>query len=110
MPIIKSAIKRVKQAKVRTARNRHYSNQMKSMIKLFLGYIQKKDADKAGKTLPEVFSVIDTCAKKNLIHRNNAARKKSRLQKALSNLQAGKEEVKPATKKGSKKVVKAKAI
>lgn len=106
MPIIKSAIKRVKQAKVRTARNRHYSNEMKSMIKLFLGYIQKKDAEKAAKVLPEVVSIIDTCAKKNLIHRNNAAHKKSRLQKALSNLQAGKEEVKPATKKGAKKAVK----
>ena len=108
MPIIKSAIKRAKQAKVRTARNRRYSSQMKSMIKLFLGHIKGKEQEKASKVLPEVVSIIDTCAKKNLIHKNNAARKKARIQKSLSNLLAGKEEVKLAVKKGAKKVAKAK--
>ena len=40
MPITKQAIKRVKQDKVKTARNKHYGNHMKSMIKLILEYVQ----------------------------------------------------------------------
>ena len=87
MPIIKQAKKRVKQTKVRTARNKHYDHHMKSMIKLMLGYIQKKDFDKANKILPKVISSIDTCSKKNIIHKNNAAHKKARIQKALNRLQ-----------------------
>ena len=89
MPVIKQAIKRVKQTKVRTVRNKHYSSHMKSMIKLMLGYIQKKDFDKANKILPKVISSIDTCFKKNIIHKNNAAHKKARMQKALNSLQKG---------------------
>jgi len=109
MPITKQAIKRVKQDKVRTAHNKHYNNHMKSMVKLMLGYIQKKEADKAVKIFPKVVSAIDTCAKKNLIHENNAARKKARLQKALSHIQkGGSEKVEPKkeakeTKKAPKK-------
>ena len=87
MPIIKQAIKRVKQTKVRTARNKQCDHHMKSMIKLILGYIHKKDFDKANKILPKVISAIDTCSKKNILHKNNAARKKARVQKALNSLQ-----------------------
>ena len=86
MPIIKSAIKRVKQAKARTARNRHYREHMKAMIKLMIGYVQKNDSENAKKILPKVMKVIDTCAKKNILHKNNAARKKSRIQKMLNNI------------------------
>ena len=102
MPIIKQAIKRVRQAKVRTARNKKVINEMKSMIKLFLGYINNAETEKAVKVLPEVVRSIDMAKKKNLIHKNNAANKKSRLQKLLTALQSGKlvkkEEVKRPAK------------
>jgi small subunit ribosomal protein S20 len=84
MPIIKQAIKRMKQSRVRYARNRHYLSHMKSMIKLILDYAKKGELDKANKILPKVVSAIDTAAKKNIIHKNNAAHKKSRIQKALN--------------------------
>lgn len=84
MPIIKSAIKRMKQAEVRQKNNRHYGNRMKSLIKLILGLVNKGDMEKAKKTLPEVVSAIDTAAKKNVIKKNNAARKKSRVQRAVN--------------------------
>ena len=100
MPIIKQAIKRVKQTKVRTARNRHYNSHMKSMIKLILEYVQKKEFDKANKILSKVVGAIDTCAKKNIIHKNNAARKKSRIQRALSGI--GEKVEKKETKKTKK--------
>ena len=114
MPIIKSAIKRVKQDKVKTARNRHYSSHMKSMIRLILEYVQKGEADKANKIFTKVISSIDTCSKKNIIHNNNASRKKSRIQKALNNIGAPKAEkpakAEKAEKKADKKVEKAEKV
>lgn len=111
MPITKQVIKRVKQAKKRTERNRHYKSNMKSMTKLILEYIQKKESDKANKILTKVVSAIDTCAKRNIIHKNNAARKKARIQKALNNIQKGSAEKaeKPAPSKAEEKEVKPKA-
>ncbi len=106
MPIIKSAIKRMKQNRTSRARNRHYGSHMKSMIKLLLGYVEKGEMEKAKKLLPEVISAIDTAAKKNLIHQNNAAHKKSRVQKAVTTGPPKKEE-KPVKAKASKKDVKA---
>lgn len=101
MPITKQAIKRMKQDRVRRDRNRQYINHMKSMIKLILGYISKNEFDKAKKILPEVASAIDNAAKKNLIHRNNAAHKKSRIEKALSKVTG-----KPVAQKKSEKKAK----
>lgn len=86
MPVIKSAIKRMKQNKVRYECNRHYSSRMKSMMKLILDYMKKGETEKATTIMPKVISSIDTAAKKNLIHRNNAAHKKSRIAKAMSNI------------------------
>ena len=74
MPITKQAIKRMRQNQVANTRNRHYLSRMKSMIRLFLGYAQKNELDKAAKVLPEVTKSIDLAAKKNIIHKNNAAR------------------------------------
>ena len=54
------------------------------MIKLLLGHVEKGEMEKAKKLLPDVMSAIDTAAKKNLIHENNAAHKKSRVQKAVT--------------------------
>ena len=104
MPITKQAIKRMKQDKVRTARNRHYSSHMKSMVKLILGYVQKKEEDKATKILPKVVKAIDTAAKKNLIHKNNASNKKSRIQRAVNTMGAEKKvkTVEKAEKKEAK--------
>ena len=83
MPITKQSIKQVRQIKKRTTRNEHFKSHMKSMIKLFLGYIASNELEKAKKVFPEVTSAIDTAVKKHLIHKNNAANKKSRLQKKL---------------------------
>lgn len=103
MPITKQVIKRVKQAKVRTARNRHYKSDMKSMVKLMTEYIQKNELDKAMKILPKVAKAIDTASKKNIIHQNNAARKKSFLQRALNEAQKGGAKKAPKAAKATKK-------
>lgn len=102
MPIIKSAIKRMKQNQVNRDRNRQHRSHMKSVIKLLLGHVEKGDMDKAKKLLPDVISAIDTAAKKRIVHENNAAHKKSRVQKAI-NAGPPKKEDKPVKAKAAPK-------
>ena len=83
MPLLKSAIKANKQNKVAKDRNKHYKNMMKTLIKNFLKMVTE-DKEKALKLLPGVYSSIDTCLKKNLLKKNNAARKKAKVAKLLS--------------------------
>lgn len=109
MPIIKSSIKRMKQNEVRHKKNRHYGSRMKSLIKLVLDFVNKGDMDKAKKTLPEAISAIDMAAKKNIVKKNNAARKKSKVQRAVNVGPSKKEEVvakAPKAEKGAKKEMK----
>lgn len=83
MPIIKSAIKRNRQNEKRRLRNRAVRERMKTLIKNLLK-TAKEDPKKAAEFLPKVYSSIDTACKKNLIHKNNAARKKSRVAAAIA--------------------------
>ncbi|MBI2019806.1 30S ribosomal protein S20 [Candidatus Daviesbacteria bacterium] len=74
MPIIRSAIKKVRKDKTRTARNKKRENTLKALIK-------KARLSKSVKDLQTVFSALDKAAKVKLIHPNKAARLKSRLSK-----------------------------
>ena len=76
MPIIKSAIKKVRKDKVRTARNKKRELALKSLIK-------KARVSKTAKNLQAVFSALDKAAKVHLIHPNKADRLKSRLSKGI---------------------------
>ena len=77
MPIIKSAIKKVRKDKTRTARNKKRELGFKSAIK-------KVRISKTAKDLQSVFSALDKAVKVKLIHANKAARLKSRLSKNIS--------------------------
>ena len=73
---INSAVKRARQAiKRRTARMA-----VKSKLR---GTIKKATAVKSGEQLPLAYSQIDKAAKKGVLHKNTAARMKSRLAKAV---------------------------
>ena len=85
MPIIKSAKKRVKQAQKAYERNKHYNSRMRTLVK---SVIKSTDAKKVEKVLPDVYSAIDVALKKNIIHKNNAARKKSLVARTLAKLQS----------------------
>lgn len=82
MPIIKSAQKRARKAKKATIANSKTKRALKSAVKLF------QKSPNAGKKADEAHrgaqSAIDTAAKKGVIHKNKAARQKSRLAKAAS--------------------------
>lgn len=102
MPIIKSAKKRVLQAKKAYERNKQYGSKMRTMVKKVL---KETDATKAEKLLPETFSAIDVALKKNLLHKNNAAHKKARVAKVVAGLKDG-TGVKEVEEKKVKKVIK----
>ncbi len=72
----KSALKRVRQNKVRRERNRYYAKSTRSAMKDLRSETNKEEAQKK---LPEVSSMIDKLAKKNIIHKNKAANLKSSL-------------------------------
>ena len=73
---INSAVKRARQAlKRRTARMA-----VKSKLR---GTIKKAAAAKTGEQLPSAYSQIDKAAKKGVLHKNTAARMKSRLARAV---------------------------
>lgn len=92
MPIIRSAIKKVRKDKTRTALNKKRETGLKSLIK-------KARASKTAKDLQAVFSALDKAAKVKLIHPNKAARLKSRLSKGITGTSVSK----PVTKKASVK-------
>lgn len=74
MPIIKSAIKRMKQTAKRRERNVEVKKQVKSALKSFM---EKPSA----KGLQAAQSEIDTAVKKNILNKRTAARRKSQLVK-----------------------------
>ncbi len=86
MPIIKSAKKRVKVTEKKTAQNREWKDKLKNSIKDLEKIIESGDKEAAAEQLKETKRVIDKAVSRNIIHKNNAARKKSRLTKKVNNL------------------------
>lgn len=79
MPNLSASKKSMRQAVKAQARNYKTRDNLKKVIKDVLKLVKADNKADAIKMLPEAFSVIDTAMKKNIIHKNNAARKKSRL-------------------------------
>lgn len=83
MPIIKAAIKDLRKSAKRRITNRIQKNQYKDAIKELIKLARAGKLDEVKKELPRVTQMIDKAAKKHLIHKNNAANKKSNLSKLL---------------------------
>jgi small subunit ribosomal protein S20 len=82
----KSAIKRIKQNKVRNARNRHVRSTLRTFIKRVREAVASKDGAAAREALQAAIPVIDKAATKGVIHRANASRNVSRLTKLVSTI------------------------
>lgn len=82
----KQSAKRVRTANRRRLKNRSVRSGIKSKIKNTVAAEPAKRAE----LLIESVSTIDKAAKAGVIHKNTAARRKSRLQKALNKLAAAK--------------------
>lgn len=84
MPILKSSKKGMRQSAVRKARNFPVRSELKTYIKKILLLVKENKADEAKALLPQVYKVIDMACKKHIIHKKNAARKKSNISKAVN--------------------------
>ena len=81
MPKHKSPAKRMKTSENARVRNRKIKTDMRSAIK---AVASEKDKDKKAANLKAATSALDKAAGKNVIHKNKAARTKSRLTKKVN--------------------------
>lgn len=79
MPNHKSAEKRVRQSERRRVINRHNRTKLRTSIKNLRKALGGKDTKETGALLPTTISEIDKAVQKGVLHRNAAARHKSRL-------------------------------
>lgn len=82
MPIIKSAKKRVRVSEKATVRNAKTKRTLREAVKSFHKAVATGKKADVATTHKQAISAIDTAAKKNVIHKNKAARKKSQLSTA----------------------------
>lgn len=84
MATSKSGQKSVRQAEARRVFNVRRLRAMKEAIKQVGSFVQSKDAKGAAQVLPHAYKSIDKAAKRGIIKKSNAARKKSQLAKAVA--------------------------
>ena len=85
MPIIKSAIKRVKISEKQLKRNSAYKSRVKTFIKKFENALNTESKDVVEQHYRQCISVLDKAAQKGILAKNTVARKKSLLAKKLKN-------------------------
>ena len=79
MPNIKSSIKSMKRDRKRHLRNLAEKDRIKKARKSLMAAIENNDVEEAKKLLPLAHKALDQAAANNTIHKNAAARKKSKL-------------------------------
>ena len=80
MPRIRSAAKRMRQARARAATNRTQRSQLRTALRK----VRSATGSDAQAAYAEAIKLLDRAGKKNIIHKNAAARHKSRLAKLVS--------------------------
>ena len=79
----KSAIKRIRSSQKRRERNRYQLKTARTFVKRLRDTTDKAEAEELYK---KVSAMLDKLAKKNIIHKNNAAHKKAKLAKHVNQL------------------------
>ena len=87
MANIKSAIKRNKQNEKRRNRNRIFRGRARTAVKKARLDLVGTDTDVARQSTMEAVSALDKAAEKGVLHKNNAARRKSRLMRRMAALE-----------------------
>ena len=80
----KSALKRIRSSETKRLRNKYYLKTTRTFIKKLKKSTDKEEAQELYK---KVSSLLDKLAKKNIIHKNNAANKKAKLHKVMTAVQ-----------------------
>lgn len=88
MANIKSAKKRVLVAKRNEERNVAFKSSIKTAVKKALALANSEDKGALNAALSKVYQLCDKAVSKGILHKNTAARKKSRLTVAINKLQA----------------------
>lgn len=88
MPNIASAKKRVRQAAASRMHNKHLRSRLRTYIKNVVNAIASGNREAAIAAYQAAVPVIDSTADKGIIHKNKAARHKSRLNAHIKALQA----------------------
>ncbi|MFN2115654.1 MAG: 30S ribosomal protein S20 [Anaerolineae bacterium] len=83
-----SAEKRARQSTKRYARNRWYRGRARTFTKRARRYIAAGDRPEAEVAVRQACQALDRAAQKRAIHKNKAARSKSRLMQALNQLES----------------------
>ncbi len=86
MANIKSAKKRILVAEKKAARNKAIKSKVKTCIKKVEAAVEAQDKETANTELLNTISEITKAANKGIYHKNNAARKISRLTKAVNSI------------------------
>ncbi len=84
MPNIKSAAKRMRQNSKRENRNRRIKSMLNTSIRRYEESLASGDRENARLKLNAAVRQIDKAAARGIIHKNNAARKKSHLSRAFN--------------------------
>ena len=87
MPNIKSSAKRDQLAKARNAKNKAEKSALKTAVKKFQAAVDGGNKETAQATYKAAVRSLDKAAGKNLIHKNNAANKKSKMAQKLNAMQ-----------------------
>lgn len=83
-----SAEKRARQSTKRYARNRWYRGRARTFTKRARTYIEAGNEPEAQSAVKQACQAIDRAAQKRAIHKNKASRSKSRLMRALNQIQS----------------------
>ena len=87
MAVTKTAKRAIRQAKNRKVGNDKKKKIMKAEVKSVRSLISAKDKKQATENLPKTFSALDKAAKRGVIKKGTADRKKSRLAKAIAKIE-----------------------
>ena len=84
MPITSSAKKALRQSRRRRIQNLRRKEAIVSIVRKIKKSVAAGKKDEARSLLPQAYKAFDKAAKRNVIHKNTAARKKSRLTKLVA--------------------------
>jgi small subunit ribosomal protein S20 len=84
---IKSQIKRNRQNEKRRLRNRHFAGKARTVVKKARLSMEDGTVEEARSATLSAIVALDKAAEKGVIHKNNAARRKSRLMKQMNALE-----------------------
>ena len=82
----KAAKKHIRSSKRKWLKNRYVRGKMRSAVKSVRNAIAAGDAEQAAALMPKAAKELDKAAHKNVIHKNKAARLKSRLMRQIDTL------------------------